>query len=317
MRLGLHSGQHRVSYAELKALWEHAERVGFDACYLFDHFQPLYSDVARFLPEETDAPDGPCIEAFTTLGALARQIRRVGVGIMVTGVGYRNVALVGQMIAALNQAAPSRLEFGIGAGWFEPEERAYGYDLPRQRERLNLLEGALVALRAWWRGERATVPEIGLRNAQIPPLHPAPRLWTAGTGPGILRLAARCADSWNAMYLTPREYRAKVQRLSQECESIGRPVEEIERSIALRAFCSRDGTRAQARCEGLAALRGRDPDDVRQRSLVGTPVDCMEQLAAYADAGATHCALMVHPPYDLDELELLATDVFAHFRLTA
>jgi alkanesulfonate monooxygenase SsuD/methylene tetrahydromethanopterin reductase-like flavin-dependent oxidoreductase (luciferase family) len=318
MRFGLHSGQHRVSYQELRDLWRHAERVGFDSCYLFDHFQPLHSDVPGFLPEEAETPEGSCLEAFTTLASLAHQIRRVGVGIMVTGVGYRNVLLAGHMVATLNQAAPSRLEFGIGGGWFEPEFRAYGYEIEPARERLRRLERALDALAAWWRGDAASVEELGIRDAPVLPLHPMPRLWIAGTGEKvILRLAARYADSWNAMFLTPDEFRHKVDVLAGHCERIGRAMETVERSIALRAFCSGDGTRAHARLEGLAALRGRDPETLRGRSLVGTPIDCIERLHAYAEGGATHCTIMVHPPYDLDELELLATEVFPKFRQDA
>lgn len=315
MRFGLHSGQHRVSFQELRDLWRHAERVGFDACYLFDHFRPLYSDVPGFLPEEAEVPEGSCLEAFTTLAALAREVTETNVGIMVACVGYRNVALAGHMVATLAQAARGRLEFGIGGGWFEAEYRAYGYEFPPPRERLARLRAALEALMAWWRGEPATVEALGMAEAPVLPMDPMPRLWVAGTGEKVLLpLAARYADSWNAMFLTPDEFGRKVEVLAEHCETIGRPLAKIERSIALRAFCSRDGTRAHARLEGLAALRGRDAEAVRARSLVGTPLGCMEQLDRYASAGATHCTVMVHPPYDLGELELLSGEVFSAFR---
>lgn len=311
MRFGLHSGQHRVTHGALLDLWRRAESLGFDACYLFDHFRPLYSDDASFLPEEADAPEGPCLEAFATLAALARAVERIGVGIMVAGVGYRSVALLGHMAATLQAAAGGRLELGIGAGWFAPEYRAYGYEFSGPRERLARLEGALEALHAWWAGEAATVEAAGVRDLPLAPVRPVPRLWVAGGGEKVtLRLAARYADSWNTMYLTPGEYRRKVEVLAGWCDRVGRPLEKVERSVALRAFCSRDRTRALAKLEGLAALRGRDADQIRARSLVGTPAECAEQLAAYRDAGATHLALMVHPPYDLEELALLATEVF-------
>ncbi|MBI4728118.1 MAG: LLM class flavin-dependent oxidoreductase [Acidobacteria bacterium] len=315
LRFGLHSGQHRVSHAELRDLWRWAAGAGFDACYLFDHFRPLYSDAPGFLPEEADVPEGPCLEGFLTLAALAREVEEVSVGLMVAGVGYRTVALVGHMAATLQQAAAGRLEIGLGAGWFEPEHWAYGYDFMPARERLARLEGALEAVVAWWGGEAATVPALGLRELPVLPLRPVPRLWVAGTGERvILRLAARFADSWNAMFLTPDEFAGKVEALAGHCERIGRPMQRIERSIALRAFCSRDRTRALARLEGLAALRGRDAGRVRARSLVGTPAECADQVARYADSGATHITIMVHPPYDYEELSLLASEVLPRFR---
>lgn len=310
MRFGLHSGQHQVSFGDLRELWRRAATLGFDACYLFDHFQPLYSDVEGFLPEEGSSPAGPCLEGFTALAALARAVPGIGVGIMVAGVGYRNVGLLGHMVATLAGAAGRRLEVGIGAGWFEPEYRAYGYPFSAARERVGALERALEALAAWLRGEPVTIPGL-VEEAPVLPMRPAPRLWVAGTGERrLLPLAARYADSWNAMYLTPEEYRRKVEALSAACEAVGRKPETIERSIALRAFCATDGARAREQLERLAAARGRDPDRVRARSLAGTPADCAEQLAAYAEAGATHLAVMVHPPYDLEGLELLATEVF-------
>lgn len=311
----MHTGQHRVAYSELRDVWERAAGWGVDACYLFDHFMPLYSDVPGFLPEEADAPDGTCLEAFATLGALARAVPEVGVGLMVAGVGYRNVGLFGAMTATVQQAAAGRLEIGIGAGWFEPDYRAYGYAFPPARERLAQLRAALDALMAWWRGEDASVEALGLRGMPVLPMKPMPRLWIAGTGEKvILPLAARYADSWNAMFLTPDEFRHKVDVLAEHCDRIGRPLEKVERSIALRAFCSRDGTRAQAQCEGLAVLRGRDPAEVRARSLVGSPMDCADQISAYREAGATHVAIMAHPPYDLEGLELLALEAFPPLR---
>lgn len=315
VRFGLHTGQHRLSYAELRELWRFAAEAGFDACYLFDHFRPLFSDVPGFLPEEAEAPEGPCLEGFTTLAALAREVPEISVGMMVAGVGYRNVGLVGQMISTLQQAAAGRLELGLGAGWFEPEYWAYGYDFMPARERLARLEGALQAVIAWWSGEPATVEAVGLDGFPVMPLRPLPRLWVAGTGEKvILRLAARYADSWNAMFLTPEEFAGKVEVLGDHCERIGRPLGKIERSIALRVFCSRDGTRASARMEGLAALRNHDPAEVRSRSLVGTPAECADQIARYTDSGATHVTIMVHPPYDLEELGLLAAEVLPQFR---
>jgi alkanesulfonate monooxygenase SsuD/methylene tetrahydromethanopterin reductase-like flavin-dependent oxidoreductase (luciferase family) len=300
MRFGLHSGQHQVSIAELRGLWSFARQAGFDACYLFDHFRPLFSDVDRFLPEEAHSPSGGCLEAFTTLGSLARSVPQIGIGIMVAGAGYRSVSLVGHMTATLAQAAPGRVELGLGAGWFEPEYAAYGYPYPEADRRLVELRTSLEWLRT------------RLRDGAFAGAA-APRLWVAGRGP-LIRLAAEHADSWNTMFVTPKGFGRAVEELAEACAAAGRDPSSIERSVALRAFCSRDPGRAHAALEGLAALRGREVERVRARSLVGSPEDCAEQLAAYVDAGANHLAVMVHPPYDLDALALLGGEVFPRFR---
>jgi alkanesulfonate monooxygenase SsuD/methylene tetrahydromethanopterin reductase-like flavin-dependent oxidoreductase (luciferase family) len=305
MRFGLHSGQHQVRLEELADLWRRARDWGFDACYVFDHLVPLHSDVEAFLPEEARSPEGPCLEGFQALAWLARRVSGVGVGIMVASVGFRSPALLLHMAGTLAAAAPARLELGLGAGWFEPDYRMLGRRLPPPGERLDALARALAAADAWRRGAHA---------ALAPP--PAPvRLWVAGTGERrLIPLAARHADSWNAMYLTPEEYAAKAAVLAEACRRAGRDPASVERSIALRAFCHRDGGRARAALEDLARARGRDPARLAARSLVGTPEECAERLARYAAAGATHCAIMVHPPYDLAGLELLAAEVLPRFR---
>ena len=294
MRFGLHTGQHHVSFDELADLWSFAAGAGFDACYVFDHFQPLHSEVEEFLPEEATAGDGPCLEGFATLAALARAVPSIGVGMMVAGAGYREPGLLAHMVTTLAQAAPGRLEIGVGAGWFTPEYAAYGYPFPPARERMESLGRALEAVRA---------------------VRPRPRLWVAGIGEKrLLPFAARHADSWNAMYLTPEEYGAKVRLLREQANAAGRDAAGIECSIALRAFCAQDSAHAFGALESVARARGRDPERLRARSLCGTPSECAEQLARYANAGATHLAIMVHPPYDRDSLALLAGDLFPQFR---
>ena len=222
----------------------------------------------------------------------------VNVGLMVAGVGYRTAGYLAHAVATLAQAAPGRIEIGIGAGWFEPDYRIMGLPFPPARERLDSLERALETLTASFRT-----------------MDPSPRLWVAGVGERrTIPLAARYADSWNAMYLTPEEYARKVEVLAAAAEVAGRDPHDIERSIALRAFCAGRRADAEAALEAWAATRSREPDRLRERSLVGTPEDCAEQLSRYEDAGATHCAVMAHPPYDRAGLELLATECFALLR---
>jgi len=314
VRFGLHTGQHHVTFPDLLSLWRSAGEWGFDACYVFDHFVPLHSDIDAFLPEEADRPDGPCLEATGLLAALARAVPTIGVGLMVAGVGYRAPGQLAHAASTIAAAAQGRLEIGIGAGWYEREYRAFGLPFPPARDRLDALERALQAFAAWWSGDEATVPGVA-QDAPLPSMRPAPRLWVAGTGEKrILPLAARYADSWNAMYLTPEEFGAKVEVLLERCEAAGRNPQRLERSIALRAFCATDGSRARDALAAWAAARGRDPERAAARSLVGTPSECARQIARYHDAGATHLAVMAHPPYDRDGLALLAAETFPAFR---
>jgi alkanesulfonate monooxygenase SsuD/methylene tetrahydromethanopterin reductase-like flavin-dependent oxidoreductase (luciferase family) len=314
VRFGLHTGQHHVPFEELVTLWRFAADAGFDACYVFDHFVPLHSDVEAFLPEEAADPRGPCLEGLTALAALARAVPRIGVGLMVAAVGYRSPGVLAHAVSTLSQAAPGRIEIGIGAGWFEREYRAFDLPFPHAAARMDALERALEAFAAWMRGEEADVPGVA-EHAQLMPMRPAPRLWVAGLGEKrLLPLAARYADSWNAMYLTPPEYRAKVDVLLERCDAIRRNPATLERSIALRLFCARDPAHARRALEAWANGRDRDPERLAARSLVGTPAECGEQLARYAEAGATHVAVMAHPPYDRAGIELFASEAVPALR---
>lgn len=297
MRFGLHTGQHQISFAELRALWRDAASWGFDACYLFDHVVPLHSDVEAFLPEEATTPDGPCLEGFTALASLARGVP-CNVGLMVAAVGYRAAASLRHLAATLAQAAPGRLEIGIGAGWFQPDYRILGLPFGSARERLDDLERTLGVLTTSFRDDAGR-----------------PRWWVAGTGERrTIPIAARYADAWNAMYLTPAEYARKVEVLEEACSASGRAPGTVERSVALRAFCAPSRSAASAALEAWAASRGRDPGRLGERSIVGTPGECAEQLAAYVVAGANHVAIMAHPPYDRRGLELLARECFPAVR---
>lgn len=298
MRFGLHTSQHGVSFAELRDLWRSARDWGFDACYLFDHVVPLHSDVEAFLPEEALSPEGPCLEGITALAALARAVPGVGVGLMVAAVGFRSAGLFAHAVSTVSRAAPGRLEVGIGAGWFAPDYRVLGLPFPPGRERLDELERAL-----------------GVIRTRLDALDPPPRLWVAGIGERrTIPIAARYADAWNAMYLTPDEFAAKVTVLTDAALAAGRDPASIERSIALRAFCAHDRASAVAAFESWVRARGYPPERPAARSLVGTPAECAERLASYADAGASHCAVMAHPPYDRAGLQLLATECFPLLR---
>ena len=298
MRFGLHTGQHHVSFDELRRLWRDAASWGFDACYLFDHVVPLHSDVEAFLPEEAASPDGPCLEGFTALAALARDVP-CNAGLMVAGVGYRAAPSLRHAAATLAMGAPGRVEIGIGAGWFQPDYRILGLPFGTARERLDELERVLELVTTSFRDDPAR-----------------PRWWVAGTGERrTIPIAARYADAWNAMYLTPAEFRTKVEVLDAACSAAGREPGSVERSIALRAFCAPSRSDAFDALDSWASSRGRDPARLGERSLVGTPAECAEQLVAYAAAGANHVAVMVHPPYDRAGLELLARECFPLVRV--
>src|SRR6266436_9034911 len=111
-----------------------AEEAGFDSVWVMDHFFQL---------PPLGGPDQPMLEAYTLLGALAARTRRVQLGTLVTGVTYRNPALLAKMVTTLDVISKGRAILGIGAAWNEDEHKGYGFEFPPIGERMDRLDEAV------------------------------------------------------------------------------------------------------------------------------------------------------------------------------
>ena len=179
--------------ARLAAVAEAAEEAGFTSLWVMDHFMQI-PQVGRHWDDMLDS--------WTTLGFLAGHTRTATLGTMVTGVTYRNVAHLGKMVATLDVLSGGRAVCGIGAAWFEREHRAYGWEFPPARRRLDLLEDALQLLPLVWgpgapsfEGKVVTVAEA---ICYPRPLQARIPILVGGSGEKrTLRLVARYADACN------------------------------------------------------------------------------------------------------------------------
>ncbi len=129
------------SYAELEQFWRHADDLGFEAVWDYDHFYGLVEHAK------------PTLEGWTTLAAMAVVVRRARVGCMVTGVTYRNPAILAKMAVTVDHISGGRLDFGIGAGWHDAEHRGYGIPFPGPGARVAMLDEALTVIRRLWTEE--------------------------------------------------------------------------------------------------------------------------------------------------------------------
>jgi alkanesulfonate monooxygenase SsuD/methylene tetrahydromethanopterin reductase-like flavin-dependent oxidoreductase (luciferase family) len=139
-RFGIKTAPQHTTYEALLSVWREADALPlFEHAWVFDHFMPLGS-----------APEGPCLEGWTLLAALAAQTHRLRLGVMVTGNTYRHPAVLANMAATVDHIAQGRLEFGIGAGWYEREHCAYGIPLYSPAERIERLEEACQVIQRLW-----------------------------------------------------------------------------------------------------------------------------------------------------------------------
>jgi F420-dependent oxidoreductase-like protein len=198
-------------------LARHAEDLGFESTWVFDHFHSV--------PDPTDEIT---FESFTILAALAMATRRVRLGHMVICTGFRNPGLTAKMASTIDVISGGRFELGIGAGWKEDEWLAYGYGFPPVRERLAALADHLEIIRqmlepgrATYRGEYASVNGAinepkGIQKPRIP-------IIVGGNGQRVtFRLAARYADELNLVFRPPEEVADLLPVIRQRCEEESR-----------------------------------------------------------------------------------------------
>ncbi|MDQ7810863.1 LLM class F420-dependent oxidoreductase [Amycolatopsis sp. A133] len=238
-------------------------------------------------------------EAWTLITALARETTTVRIGHLVTANGYRNPALQAKMASTVDVLAGGRLDFGIGAGWLEPDHRQYGYDFGTTGERLRRLEEALQVILALWTEPKATFEgryyriedavnePKGVQRPHIP-------LMIAGAGEKrTLRLVARYGDACNIMD-SPEVARHKFAVLRGHCEDVGRDYAAITRTVTTP--CIIRDTDAEARALIPLASKFVFPGDVGSYGLVGSLDTVRRRIAAFEEAGVQELIVYFEDP---------------------
>jgi F420-dependent oxidoreductase-like protein len=308
VHFGIQTPQEGVTFDALVAHWRCADDLGFDSVWLDDHF---YS-VLRPRSE-------PQMEAWTLLAALARETRRVRIGILVSCNGYRNPALLAKMAATVDVLSNGRLIHGIGAGWFADEYEGYGYDFPDVPNRLAQLDESLRVQKLLWTAERPSFDGRFYRLKEAwceprPAQRPHPPILIGGSGEKVLlRLVAGHADMWNCPG-EPAELGRKIEVLRRHCAAEGRALDAIERTWFGQVIVDADAGRARARLERMAAAWGMSPEQMAARSLAGTPDEVVDRIHAYREAGVTGFIGMYGRVDDLRSTRLVAERVLPAFR---
>jgi F420-dependent oxidoreductase-like protein len=203
-----------------------AERSGFDTVMVMDHFYQL---------PMLGPPDNEMLEAYTLLGAIAARTERVNLGTLVTGVTYRNPAILAKIVTTLDVISRGRAFLGIGAAWFDVEHRGLGVDFPPVKERMDRLEEAIQICRAMFRGERPTFDGTYYRtddaiNVPAPIRAGGPPIMVGGQGEKrTLRIMAQYAEMANftsGFDELPR----KLEVLAAHCADIGRDFDSINKT---------------------------------------------------------------------------------------
>jgi len=254
------------------------EQAGFDSVWVMDHFWQL---------PPLGGPTQPMLEAYTLLGGLAARTRRVKLGTLVTGVTYRNPALLAKMATTLDIVSSGRAMLGLGAAWYEEEHDALGFDFPRAGERLDRLEEALQICRAMFTEEAPSFAGKHYRIEKalnIPrPVQPnGPRIMVGGSGEKrTLRLVAQYADMCN-INGSPDTIRHLLEVLHGHCADVGRDPGEITTTRLGSLFLTSSAEEAEQTSGFLREAAGAD---FEERFTVGDPGAVIDQVDALVDAG--------------------------------
>ncbi|MGH8959156.1 MAG: LLM class flavin-dependent oxidoreductase [Acidimicrobiia bacterium] len=225
MKFGLDVAQHQLTFEEILARVRLAEEAGFEGAWVFDHFSALYGD-----------RDGPCLEAWTLLGALAAHTTRIRLGPLVTGVTHRHPSVLTTEIVTVDHVSGGRVEAGLGAAWNQREHHSLGIVFPSTKERMQRLEETIEVFRLLTSGEQVSYQgrHYQLDSAQyrpIPVQRPHPPIWIGANGPQLgLPLAGRQADVWHGW---GEGYVRKWDVVRRSAEKAGRDPETIGRSTSL------------------------------------------------------------------------------------
>ena len=288
-------GQNGLTWPRWQKIAAAVEDLGFAGLYRSDHFTNV------------DAPDVDSLECWTSLTWLASHTRRIEFGSLVSPVSFRSPALTARMAAAVDDLSGGRLTLGLGAGWQEREHYLFGFDLlGMQSHFARFHEGLEVITRLLKNDQPVTFAGqyFQLREASLlprPQRPGGPPLLIGGNGEKrTLRLAARYADEWNAVFQTPAGFAHLSARLDEWLSDEGRKPEAVRRSMMT-------GIRfAQSRAGLKAKLHGHSMKELRRRGMiVGVGQEILPQLAELEKVGVQRVMLQWMDLEDLEGLEAL------------
>jgi F420-dependent oxidoreductase-like protein len=265
------------------------EEAGADTVMVMDHFYQL---------PLLGPPEHEMFEAYTLLGAIAARTRTAKLGTLVTGVTYRNPAILAKIVTSLDVISGGRAFLGIGAAWFDVEHAGLGVDFPSVKERFERLEEALQICRAMFRGERPTFEGQHYRthealNSPAPITPGGPPIMIGGQGERkTLRMMAQHAEMANL--IAPRDQLPrKLEVLAAHCADMDRDPSSINKTGLFSVIQGPDPAAADRLRNDFLAARGMDWSALDEgtrtalmaRMVIGDPDSVAEQVRSLIDLG--------------------------------
>ena len=296
--------QQGASYSDQLAVAQAAESLGFSAFFRSDHYLAMSGDG---LPGPTDS--------WVTLGGIARETSTIRLGTLVTSATFRHPGPLAISVAQVDEMSSGRVEFGIGAGWFEKEHLAYAIPFPPLRERFARLTEQLELITGLWTAPVGETFDYAGAHYAVndspalpkPVQRPHPPIIIGGSGAKKTpRLAATFADEYNVPFASLDTITTQFDRVRDAVDAVGRPADSMIYSASFVVCAGRD----EAEIAKRATAIGREVDELRSNSpLAGTPNEIVDQLGPFAEIGLQRAYLQLLDMSDLEHLALFADEV--------
>ena len=283
-----------------------AEELGFDSIWVYDHFHnvPKPAHEAVF-------------ECWTTIAAISQRTSKIRLGQMVGCNSYRNPGLLAKITSTVDVISGGRLDWGIGAGWYENEYKGYGYEFAKPSDRIGMLRETVEIVKSMWTQPETSYDgkfyKMSRAHCDPKPLQqPTPPVWIGGGGEQLtLRVVAEHADVSN-FGSSLEEFIKKREILKGHCAAVGRDEDTIRKTISSEVFIRENEKDIDA--AGSKNPWGLPADQWREKALVGTPEQVSEKIQKYLDAGCSGFIPWCPDYPNTETIELFAKKVIPNFR---
>ena len=289
-----------------------AEELGFDSIWVYDHFH----NVPRPAQEAV-------FECWTTIAAISQRTSRIRLGQMVGCNSYRNPGVLAKITSTVDVISDGRLDWGIGAGWYENEYKGYGFEFAKPSDRIGMLRETVEIVKSMWTQDETTYDgkyyKMHRANCDPKPLQqPTPPIWIGGGGEQLtLRVVAQHADVSN-FGSSLEEFTKKREILKGHCAVVGRDEDTIRKTISSEVFIRETEKEileaGSLNLTGSLKQSGESIETWRAKALVGTPDQVSEKIQKYLDAGCTGFIPWCPDYPSTETLELFAKKVIPNFR---
>lgn len=303
-------GQEDVNWVDWQAIAAACEEHGVGTLFRSDHYLSV-----------DDRRERGSLDAWGTITALAATTERLRLGTLVSPVTFRHPAVLAKAAMTADHVSGGRVELGIGAGWWEREHEAYGFDLPEAAARMQMLEEQMELIRRHWeegpfnyegRHYRAQNLDALPKPMQQPRL---PLILGAKGGPRSLRLGAALADEYNTVMSTPEQIADLRKRLDETCEKTDRDPKTLPLSMMTGWLVGADRDELRDRASRLAQWKGQGDDGdaylagLSETTIAGTVPEAVEQLRELEAAGLTRIMGQHLLHRDLDAIALMGREI--------